>query len=71
MLEKVTPIILTYNEAPNINRTLAELTWARKILVIDSYSTDNTLDMVKKYHVTFDDKFSTVPYLTSTAPPLF
>lgn len=49
MLKKVTPIILTYNEDPNINRTLAELTWARKILVIDSYSTDNTLDMVKKY----------------------
>lgn len=49
MLEKITPIILTYNEDPNISRTLAKLTWAKKILVVDSYSTDSTLDIVKTY----------------------
>jgi glycosyltransferase involved in cell wall biosynthesis len=49
MLEKITPLILTYNEAPNIGRTLQHLTWAKKIIVIDSYSTDNTLEIIKHY----------------------
>lgn len=47
MLEEITPLILTYNEAPNIARTLAKLDWAIKIVVIDSYSKDNTLNIVK------------------------
>ncbi|WP_424099130.1 glycosyltransferase family 2 protein [Moorena producens] len=49
MLEKVTPLILTYNEAPNIQRTLQQLTWAKTIVVIDSYSTDETLKIIKLY----------------------
>ncbi len=47
MLEKITPLILTYNEAPNIGRTLRHLGWAKKIIVIDNYSTDETLDILK------------------------
>ncbi len=47
MFEEITPLILTYNEAPNIARTLAKLDWAKKIVIIDSYSTDDTLDIVK------------------------
>ena len=47
MLKEITPLILTYNEAPNIARTLAKLDWANKIIIIDSYSTDNTLDIIK------------------------
>ena len=49
MLEKITPLILTYNEAPNIERTLQHLTWAKTIVIIDSFSTDNTLEIVKSY----------------------
>ncbi|MGB3651435.1 MAG: glycosyltransferase family 2 protein [Rivularia sp. (in: cyanobacteria)] len=49
MLEKITPLILTYNEAPNIERTLQRLTWAKEIIVIDSYSTDETLEIIKLY----------------------
>jgi glycosyltransferase involved in cell wall biosynthesis len=49
MLENITPLILTYNEAPNINRTLGQLTWAKRIIVIDSYSTDKTLDLLQSY----------------------
>ncbi|HYX14987.1 MAG TPA: glycosyltransferase family 2 protein [Nostoc sp.] len=49
MLEEITPLILTYNEAPNINRTLQCLTWAKKIIVIDSYSTDETLKILYSY----------------------
>ena len=39
-------MILTFNEEANIGRTLAQLTWARRILVIDSGSTDRTLEIV-------------------------
>lgn len=42
-LETITPLILTYNEAPNIERTLQKLTWAKEIIAIDSYSEDSTL----------------------------
>ena len=49
MLELITPLILTYNEAHNIERTLARLTWANRIVVIDSYSTDNTLEILRSH----------------------
>lgn len=49
MLEKITPLILTFNEAPNINRTLQRLTWAQTIVVVDSYSTDETIEILQSY----------------------
>ena len=49
MLEEVTPLILTFNEASNIERTLKRLTWASTIIVIDSYSTDETLKILQSY----------------------
>jgi len=42
MLSDITPVILTYNEAPNIQRTLTALTWAKRIVVVDSGSNDAT-----------------------------
>jgi glycosyltransferase involved in cell wall biosynthesis len=49
MLEKITPLILTYNEAPNIGRTLEQLCWARDIVVVDSFSDDETLEIVRSF----------------------
>ncbi|MGJ3247553.1 MAG: glycosyltransferase family 2 protein [Elainellaceae cyanobacterium] len=49
MLQNITPLILTYNEAHNIRRTLEPISWADRIVVIDSFSTDNTLDILKTY----------------------
>ena len=49
ILDRITPVILTFNEAPNIERTLSRLTWAKQIVVVDSYSTDETLDILKTY----------------------
>jgi glycosyltransferase involved in cell wall biosynthesis len=48
-LDLITPLILTYNEAANLNRTLDRLSWAKEIIIIDSYSTDRTLDIVAAY----------------------
>jgi glycosyltransferase involved in cell wall biosynthesis len=49
MLEQITPIILTYNEAPNIGRTLEMLRWAQDIVVVDSFSHDQTLEIVSQF----------------------
>jgi len=60
MLDNITPVILTFNEAPNIKRTLGQLTWARDIVVVDSGSTDKTATIitefpqVRLYHRPFD-----------------
>ena len=47
MLAEITPVLLTYNEAPNLPRTLAALAWARQIVVVDSFSTDGTLGVLR------------------------
>ena len=49
MLDSTTPVILTFDEAANIERTLAPLNWARDIVVVDSGSTDGTLEIVSRY----------------------
>ncbi len=49
MIEEVTPLILTFNEASNVDRTLQRLKWAKTIVVIDSYSTDKTIEILQSY----------------------
>jgi glycosyltransferase involved in cell wall biosynthesis len=46
MLDRVTPVLLTYNESENIARTLSRLMWATDIVVVDSGSTDETLTLL-------------------------
>ncbi len=45
-LAAVTPLLITYNEIDNLSRTLAGLGWARRIVVMDSGSTDGTLELL-------------------------
>lgn len=45
-LDRVTALVLTYNEAPNIERTLSKLGELRRIIVIDSGSNDGTREIV-------------------------
>lgn len=46
---RITPVILTYNEAVNINSTLLSLKWAPRIIVLDSGSTDETKQIAKSF----------------------
>jgi glycosyltransferase involved in cell wall biosynthesis len=49
MLNQITPLILSFNEAPNIGRTLDRLSWARDIVVVDSLSPDETRAIASRY----------------------
>ena len=46
---EITGLILTYNEEANIRRTLNQLTWLPEILVVDSYSTDQTVSICEEF----------------------
>jgi len=48
-IDELTVMILTFNEACNITRTLEAVKWAKHILILDSGSTDETLAIVARY----------------------
>lgn len=39
-LDRLTPVVLSYNEEANLPRTLSSLGWAKRIVIVDSGSTD-------------------------------
>ena len=49
MFRQITPVILTFNEAPNIGRTLEHLSWAKDVVVVDSFSTDETVAIISRF----------------------
>jgi len=49
MTMAITPLLLTFNEAPNIARTLSRLSWATEIVVVDSGSTDATREIAAQH----------------------
>ena len=57
---KLSAIIPTFNEEKNIEAAIQSVLFVDEIIIIDSYSTDNTIDIAKKYNVriiqrTFDN----------------
>jgi glycosyltransferase involved in cell wall biosynthesis len=54
-------LIITWNEAANIERCLQNLNWLTEIIVLDSGSTDGTIEMARRFpnvktvHRAFDD----------------
>lgn len=48
-IQNITALLLTLNEAPNIGRTLDQLRWAHDIVLVDSFSDDETLEIVSEF----------------------
>lgn len=46
-LNDITPLVLTFNEAPNIGRCLGRLEWASRVVVLDSGSADETRNIAQ------------------------
>ena len=49
MIDDITPVLLTFNEAANIGRSLSCLTWAKDIVIVDSGSTDATISIAARF----------------------
>jgi glycosyltransferase involved in cell wall biosynthesis len=45
----VTPLVLTFDEAPNLARALDSLGWAERVVILDSGSTDGTAAIAARY----------------------
>jgi glycosyltransferase involved in cell wall biosynthesis len=46
---KVSAVIITYNEERNIRRTLSQLYWCDEIIIVDSHSSDKTVNICKEF----------------------
>jgi len=48
--EPITAFTLTYNEAGQIRAVLESIKWADEIVVVDSFSTDGTVEIAREYN---------------------
>ncbi len=48
-MQKVSAIIPSFNEERNIAQAIESVLWADEIIVVDSFSTDTTVDIVTRY----------------------
>ena len=48
-MQKITAAVITYNEEQKIERCLQSLAWADEIAVIDSFSTDRTIELCRGF----------------------
>ncbi|MGI6494762.1 MAG: glycosyltransferase family 2 protein [Kiritimatiellia bacterium] len=47
--EKISVCVITYNERRNLERCLESARWADEIVVLDSFSTDDTVEIARRY----------------------
>jgi len=48
-MTKITALITSYNEEPNIARAIESVLWADEVIVVDSYSNDGTVDIIRSF----------------------
>jgi glycosyltransferase involved in cell wall biosynthesis len=49
MMEKITAIIPTFNEEVHIKNAIESVLWCDEIIVVDSFSKDRTVEIVKSF----------------------
>lgn len=47
--KKIAAVIITFNEQKKIERCLRSLNWVDEIIIVDSFSTDSTVEICKRY----------------------
>ena len=62
-MEKLTAIVPVYNEELNLEECLSGITWADEILVVDSGSTDQSVEIARR----FTDRILVHDYVNSAA----
>jgi glycosyltransferase involved in cell wall biosynthesis len=66
--QKLSVYVLTYNEEVKIRDCLESVTWADEIIILDSFSTDGTVEICRKYtDKIFQHKFAGFGNLRNTA----
>ena len=45
----LTALVLTYNEQENVRRNLEALVWVPKVIIVDSFSNDQTLEIARSF----------------------
>jgi len=50
----LTALVLTRDEETNIERTLRAIQWINKVVIIDSFSSDRTVELAQKVHPTLE-----------------
>src|SRR5260221_1827683 len=48
-MERLSVVVITFNEENNIERCLRSVRWADEVVVVDSFSSDRTVGLAKKY----------------------
>ncbi len=48
-MEKLSVFITTYNNADTLDKCLSSVAWADEIVVLDSFSTDQTMDIARRH----------------------
>lgn len=46
-MKEITALVLSYNEEQNIGRTISALHWVDKVVLVDSFSTDDTVEIAR------------------------
>lgn len=49
MREKISACVIAFNEERKIRRCISSITWCDEVIVLDSYSTDRTVEICKEY----------------------
>ena len=49
MINKITALLPVFNSEKSVRNTLESIKWADEILIVDSFSTDKTLEIANEF----------------------